>query len=152
MGILGKDLHVYWGNLPHWRASGATYFLTWRLRPQVPDLDPGERRMVTQAINHHHLSKYRLHVWVVMNDHVHALLTPKQGFTLEQIVRAWKSFTSRSLNKQRGTAGPLWQEEYFDRIIRDEAEFLEKSTYILGNPFKRWPELTEYAWVGVETV
>ena len=29
----------------------------------------------------------------------------------------------------------------------DDKEFVEKFDYILGNPWKRWPELAEYAWV-----
>jgi REP element-mobilizing transposase RayT len=119
--------------------------------PKVARLEFEERRGVAQALARFHGSKYRLHAWVAMDDHVHALLTPLEDFTLERIVRAWKSYTSRSINRQRGTVGALWQDEYFDRIVRDEAEFLEKSKYILGNPFKRWPELTEYPWAGVES-
>lgn len=40
------------------------------------------------------------------------------------------------------------QDEYFDRIVRDEAELLEKAQYIINNPFKVWPEIEEYPWVG----
>ena len=38
---------------------------------------------------------------------------------------------------------------YFDRIIRDERELIEKASYILNNPVKRWPEMEEYEWVCV---
>jgi hypothetical protein len=44
----------------------------------------------------------------------------------------------------------IWQEEYFDRIVRDEKEFLDKVQYILNNPLKRWPEMEGYPWVWVK--
>ncbi len=43
--------------------------------------------------------------------------------------------------------GRVWQEEYFDRVVRDEAELVEKAQYILDNPRKRWPEGRDYLWV-----
>jgi len=42
----------------------------------------------------------------------------------------------------------VWQDEYFDRIVRDEVELLEKTQYIMNNPFKVWPDIEEYPWVG----
>jgi hypothetical protein len=36
--------------------------------------------------------------------------------------------------------------EYYDRIICDEEEFWEKVYYIVSNPQRRWPNVTEYAW------
>jgi hypothetical protein len=77
---------------------------------------------------------------------VHVLLTLQNGHRLDQVLHSWKSFASREIVERRGTAGPLWQGEYFDRIMRDDAEFLEKAQYILNNPRKRWPEVEEYPW------
>ena len=45
----------------------------------------------------------------------------------------------------------MWQDESFDRIIRDEKEYSEKLKYIQNNPYKRWPELSEYDWLGFPT-
>ena len=145
-----SGFRIYRGKLPHWRMQGATYFVTWRIKPGIPDLDPRERQVVSTALAKFHGTKYRLHAYVVMNDHVHILLTPSLDLTLERIVRAWKSYTSRVLKESRGSDG-LWQREYFDRIIRNHGEFMEKGEYILHNPWKRWPELKEYPWMGVET-
>ena len=45
--------------------------------------------------------------------------------------------------------GSIWQDERFDRIVRDEAEFLEKWQYIMNNPLKK--ELVQspedYPWL-----
>jgi hypothetical protein len=33
--------------------------------------------------------------------------------------------------------GPVWEQERYDRVIRDEPEFLEKWQYIRNNPLKQ---------------
>jgi REP element-mobilizing transposase RayT len=84
-----------------------------------------------------------------MDDHVHILMLPLGGFELHQIVHSWKSFSARKLAREWQRTPPVWQREYFDRIVRNEKEFEQKAQYILGNPFKRWPSLQEYAWIGL---
>ena len=41
------------------------------------------------------------------------------------------------INRHRGSRGSIWQDERYDRIVRDEAEFLEKWQYIMNNPVKK---------------
>ena len=60
-------------------------------------------------------------------------------------MQAWKSITAHKLRK--GAAGRVWQAEYLDRIVRDDAELEQKTEYVIGNPFARWPSLTFYPWV-----
>jgi hypothetical protein len=43
--------------------------------------------------------------------------------------------------------GRVWQDEYFDRIMRNDRELLQTAEYIITNPWKRWPEIKEYPWV-----
>ena len=76
-----------------------------------------------------------------MPDHVHVLAQPlpRPGggvFNLAEILHSVKRHSARRINQLRGTQGPLWQDERYDRIIRDEAEFLEKWNYIRNNPVK----------------
>jgi hypothetical protein len=40
------------------------------------------------------------------------------------------------LNVFRGTAGSVWQDESWDRILRDATEFEEKLQYMIDNPVK----------------
>jgi hypothetical protein len=83
-----------------------------------------------------------------MNDHVHVLVEPLAGHELSAITHSWKSFTAHELQRNFKRKGEIWQDESFDRIIRDEVELSEKAQYIQNNPFKRWPDLSEYDWVG----
>ena len=71
-----------------------------------------------------------------MPNHVHAILRPLQPKTdpLEKILQSRKRRTSREINSKLGLAGELWQEESFDRIIRDEEHLDRCLQYIGANP------------------
>ena len=139
--------YMYRRRLPHWRLGGATYFGTWRLQRGQPDLTPAERTLVVSAIKHFEHERYELTAFVVMNDHVHVLVTPLGAHGLEDITHSWKSYTTHCFQQRTGRHGSVWLDESFDRVVRDEAELWEKVEYILNNPRKRWPEITEYPWV-----
>jgi REP element-mobilizing transposase RayT len=60
--------------------------------------------------------------------------------SLGAIVRAFKSATARRINTIRGTpGGPVWQRNYYERVIRDEEELAAVRRYIRENPL-RWEE------------
>jgi len=86
-----------------------------------------------------------------MPDHVHLLLHPKEQeagvwWSLPGILHSIKSFTANELNKLLKRTGTVWQDESFDRIVRDEDEFLEKWNYIRNNPVKRGLCPTPETW------
>jgi REP-associated tyrosine transposase len=141
------ELKMYRRKLPHWRIQGSIYFVTWRLARNQPVLHPEERTLVMEAIRHFDGMRYDLLVYVVMDDHVHVLASPLASNSLQQIVHSWKSFTANKLRKFRQRGAPIWQAEYFDRIVRDETDLFQKARYILGNPLKRWPDAEDYPWV-----
>ncbi|MDZ4159685.1 MAG: transposase [Anaerolineaceae bacterium] len=59
---------------------------------------------------------------------------PKQT-PLSEIVRQLKTFSARRINEQRGTHGiPVWQRNYYEHIIRDDAEHQSICDYIANNP------------------
>jgi len=138
-------VYIYRGRLPHWRLDRSTYFVTWRLRNHQPALEPEERDVVAGALKYFEGDRYKLSAYVVMDDHVHVLVTPLGHYRLEHILHSWKSYTSHIL--RRGSRG-IWQRESYDRIVRNETEYLDTGTYILANPWRRWPQLTEYKWMG----
>ena len=80
--------------------------------------------------------RYRLLTWVVMPNHVHALLETLPGFPLGGVVHSWKSFSAKQANKLLGRTGPFWMQDYFDRYIRDEEHFAAAREYIELNPVK----------------
>jgi putative DNA methylase len=67
---------------------------------------------------------------------VHLLLRPTPGNSLAKIMQGLKGYTARELNKVLGRNGPFWQNESFDHLIRNEADWLDKFDYIHNNPVK----------------
>ncbi|MGA9365648.1 MAG: transposase [Bacteroidota bacterium] len=137
-----KELHITRRHLPHWRIEGATYFITFRTRELL--LTPREQEVVLDRIKESHKVYYSLAAAVVMPDHVHMILTPNAGCELERIMKGIKGPSARKINILRGTTGSVWQDESFDRIIRDQDEFEEKLRYMFSNAMKNG--LTDDPW------
>jgi REP element-mobilizing transposase RayT len=91
--------------------------------------------MVQNNLWHHDGVKYRLLAWVLMPNHLHALIEVWQ-VPLGEILKGWKSYTSKEANKLLGRAGTFWEDDYFDRYIRDEDHFWRVLRYIENNPVK----------------
>ena len=45
------------------------------------------------------------------------------------------------MQREHKRFGRVWQDESFDRLVRDDAEFAKSLVTLLGNPWKRWPEI-----------
>ena len=71
-----------------------------------------------------------------MPNHVHALLTPQNGHTLDQILHFWKSFSATEINKTLHRQGPVWQKETYDHIVRNPQALWSIANYIVKNPSK----------------
>jgi putative transposase len=117
-------------------------------------LQERDREEVLKTLHHWDGSKWILLVAVIMPDHVHVLAKPLPRpdggvFGLSEILHSVKRHSALIINKTRGTQGPVWQNERFDRIVRDYEEFLEKWNYMRNNPVKSGladrPE--EYPWL-----
>ena len=79
--------------------------------------------------------RYRLAAWVVMPNHVHVLVE-LWTMPIAQLLKAWKGASAHAVNLVLGSSGTLWQREYWDRYIRDEAHFGKARRYIESNPVK----------------
>ena len=91
---------------------------------------------VASSLRHFDGKRYALGAFVVMPNHVHALVQPVSPVTLPSIMHSWKSYTAHELQRQAGIPGRIWQQESFDRIVRDETELGKFHDYILANPVK----------------
>lgn len=102
----------------------------WLRQPELSEL-------VARAVNFFAGERYDLHAWVVMPNHVHAVVWPYPGHTLSRILHSWKSYTASEANKllQRG-GKHFWQKESYDHWIRDDAERARLCIYVTNNPVK----------------
>lgn len=189
------------GHLPHWEASSATYFVTFRLADSLPQhvlkpilfartdipataaqmgreisesegkrllklhsrriekyLDGGAgacllennavAEVVADSLRQFHDMRYRLYAWCVMPNHVHAVFQVLPGNTLPAILHSWKSFSAKRANEILQRSGGFWQREYYDRLIRDGAEFCRAVRYVVDNPGKAGLKDWRWVWAG----
>ena len=92
--------------------------------------------MVRNSLLFHDKEKYDLQSWVIMPNHSHILLSPREGHHLDEIEHSIKSYTANEANKILGRRGQFWAIECFDRYIRDWRHFNAVVKYIENNPVK----------------
>jgi REP element-mobilizing transposase RayT len=99
-------------------------------------------------------------IFVVMPNHVHGIVVIEPGFKpaptdertppvvgaglkpaptarhgLSEIMRAFKTFSSRRINEMRETPGvKVWQRNFWERVIRNDEELSRIREYIQNNP------------------
>lgn len=96
----------------------------------------GLRSMVSESLQHFQGIRYDMDAWVVMPNHVHVLVRPRDDWSLECLLHTWKSFTANRLNKVLVRTGSFWMDETFDHIVRSEAQLAHYLCYIRENPAK----------------
>ena len=124
-------------NLPHWHQDGKSYFITFR--SAQGEFSENEQSLILNACFHFHGDRHHTYIATVMPDHVHVILRPLESSPndwhgLPDILHSIKSYTAHAINTLRNTTGPVWQDESYDRIIRDADEFDEKANYVFENP------------------
>jgi putative transposase len=89
--------------------------------------------------------RYRVISWVIMPNHAHVLFEQWQ-MPLGKLLKGWKGASASSINRILGRSGRLWQEDYWDRYIRDELHFRKAQHYIEWNPVKAGLTRAPSAW------
>ena len=112
--------------------------------------------IVKNALLHFDGERYALGDFVIMPNHVHAIVTPKNGNDLSDILHSWKSFTANQINKLSGNTGAFWQKESYDHILRGP-EQLEKiiayirshSAYVLAQNLNTGDQRQDSGFTGI---
>jgi putative transposase len=97
--------------------------------------DHKARAEMVSVLRHFDRVRYELVSFVIMPNHLHVLVRLKE-WKLETLVRAWKSYSARRINDLRMSKGAVWQQEYWDTLIRDTAHLYRVLRYIGNNPLK----------------
>ena len=92
------------------------------------------RATVSETMLYHHGSRYWLGSYVIMPNHVHALVTPYGDRGLDRVCYTWKNYSAKAMNKLMGRRGTVWQSESFDHIVRSERHLDRFAAYIEKNP------------------
>ena len=89
---------------------------------------------------------FDLAAWVVMPDHVHMIVDPKDS-DLSNLVRRIKLASAYQYRLQRGLhSAKVWQPRFWDHIIRDQADMNRHIDYIHYNPVKHGLVASPRSW------
>jgi REP element-mobilizing transposase RayT len=125
-------------------ADGALFFITICTRTRsINSLATQEvAPLLIRSVAHKHsLGGWFMRLFVVMPDHVHALVSVPPLAPLGAEVASWKRFTARS-------AAIAWQDGCFEHRLRPEEGFDTKARYIRENPVRAGltTEVGEWPW------
>ncbi|PHS33223.1 MAG: transposase [Sulfurovum sp.] len=87
---------------------------------------------------------YSIDAIVVMPDHIHMIITPKDVMDYPKIIRAIKYNFSRhfhleeeqSYSRYKRKIKPIWQKRYYEHTIRNENDYVRCLEYMQNNLLK----------------
>ncbi len=126
-------------NLRRYPVLGRPVFLTVVCHRRAPFLKADRsKELVLDALRESRLAHpFRLHAYVVLDDHLHLLLTPASGdFT--RLMHAFKvRFAHRYAVMWFGSRRrAVWQKRFWDHVIRDADDFRCHLDYVHHNPVR----------------
>ncbi|HWA24306.1 MAG TPA: hypothetical protein VG734_01430 [Lacunisphaera sp.] len=130
---------------PTWVDSAAVFHIRVRTTSEfgsVPTDARIARALLESAAFYRQRATWHCHLFLIMPDHIHALLTFPSNRDMRVIVGRWKGWQVRTL-------GIRWQENFFDHRIRSPQELQLKAKYIRENPVVKnlCPSAKDWPWV-----
>ena len=119
--------------VPGWVEEGAVFHIRIRCREDnIASLVTPETAtaLLESARFYCANGRWYVHLFLLMPDHLHALISFHREDRMSAVIGDWKRFQSLRL-------GIRWQEGFFDHRIRNDKEFIEKAMYIRRNPVVR---------------
>ncbi len=94
--------------------------------------------------------------YVIMPDHVHFFCArmppdPRQpSKSLVELMQAWKQWTAKEIVRTLQVRAPIWQEEFFDHVLRSDESYAEKWSYVRNNPVRKElvANVEDWPWQG----
>ena len=76
--------------------------------------------------------------YTIMENHIHLIITIKNGdkLNLSKAIQSFKSLITKEVREKIGIYDKIWQRGFYDHIIRNEKDYMEKMKYIENNPLK----------------
>jgi len=120
------------------RLSDRIFFVNVNLRPRIRRFHEGEYPVILDVMQ---ASPQRLGFllcgYVLMPDHWHDLIWAQYPLLISQVLHDVKKITTLRFHGGRGSKGPFWQHQFWDRFVRQEREFKERLEYMHMNPVRR---------------
>jgi REP element-mobilizing transposase RayT len=128
--------------VPGWVRDGATFHVRLRVAPDQPfplvrpETAP---ELLASARNYHDRQVWWCDLFLLMPDHIHALISFPGDVVMAKVLGAWKRYVNR-------TVGVRWQPNFFDHRLRSNQDFAATWAYILRNPVVKGLAENEQSW------
>ena len=129
--------------VPNWVEPGALFHIRIRLdreKKQTELTDPALAQTILDSAKFYE-TRMRWHItlFLLMPDHLHAVLSFPRDKAMSDLVREWKRYHTR-------TNHVIWQEGFFDHIIRHSESYTGKWEYVAANPVRAGLVSNEEDW------
>ena len=112
-----------------------TFFVTTVTYARRPIFHDNHLAQLLVDVLFHYRSRYLLHEFVVMPDHVHLILTPDMTLSLERAAQLIKGGFSFRIGRE--SKMEIWQPSFTNHRIRDNDDYARHRAYVRNNPVKR---------------
>jgi REP element-mobilizing transposase RayT len=117
---------------PSWVKEGSLFFITICALPRTQNhlCSSNVASALLKSAEHYQLlGKWWVKLFLLMPDHIHALVAVPRTASLPTVVRTWKAYQNVML-------GIKWQSGFFDHRLRSDESEKEKVHYIRTNPVR----------------
>ena len=112
-------------------------------------LDQADRQQMLELLETQaRLFEVAIHAYVLMDNHLHLLLTPQTANGLSRMMQAVGRRYVRYFNDRHGRSGTLWEGRYKSTLVETERYLLACMCYIDLNPVRAGlaGQARDYAW------
>ena len=116
--------------MPSWVKDGSVYHIRIRAAADYFTKLTDDRIAlhITESVQaYHQTNRWHCRLFLLMPDHLHALLAFPPGKHMFEVIGGWKGYHAKKL-------GVRWQNNFFDHRIRCDESLDEKEAYIRNNP------------------
>ncbi len=92
--------------------------------------------ILERAMHHFDGEHFYLDAYVIMPNHAHMLVKPRQDMDLEELLFTWKTVSSRLMNRPSIRRGSVWLENHLDHVVKTKSCLDRYRKYIELNPVR----------------
>jgi len=152
-------------NLKHYDNEGQARFITFCTHRRLPLLTNNvfRKNIIESIVITRNKYEFKLIAYVIMPEHVHLIILPKQGISVSSIIGEIKRVSAKNIHRilierdspliskltvirNRAERFAFWQRRCYDHNCRSEKSMWEKVEYCHNNPVKRGLVKTADAW------
>jgi putative transposase len=115
------------------------YFVTTTVSERRPLFKSPENAGILLRVIYNQRKRKRFYLlgFVIMPEHFHLMIVPREGNELSLIMQEVKKGSARLINQRNSKRGKVWMDEFYESVIRGEEDFWRRLEYMANNPVKR---------------